>query len=40
MREAILSSVPPGTEDLNRNAFERGFQYGEQVLVGENLVSE
>jgi 2-oxoglutarate ferredoxin oxidoreductase subunit gamma len=32
MREAILSSVPPGTEDLNRNAFERGFAYGSELL--------
>ncbi len=33
MRQAILSSVPPGTEDLNRRAFERGLNYGKEVLA-------
>lgn len=28
MRKAILDSVPPGTEDLNTNAFNRGYEYG------------
>ena len=27
MKNSILASVPPGTEDLNTNAFERGFEY-------------
>ncbi len=27
MRNSILASVPPGTETLNTNAFERGFDY-------------
>ena len=27
MRKSILASVPSGTEDLNTNAFERGFDY-------------
>ena len=27
MRKSILASVPPGTEDLNTNAFETGFNY-------------
>ena len=27
MKKSILSSVPPGTEDLNTNAFETGFEY-------------
>ena len=27
MKNSILASVPPGTEDLNTNAFERGFDY-------------
>lgn len=33
MRQAILSSVPPGTEELNRLAFERGLNYGKEVLA-------
>lgn len=28
MRKAVAASVPPGTEDLNLRAFERGYQYG------------
>ena len=27
MKKSILSSVPGGTEDLNTNAFETGFEY-------------
>ena len=27
MKNSILASVPPGTEDLNTDAFERGFDY-------------
>lgn len=33
MRQAILSSVPPGTEELNRRAFEQGLNYGKEVLA-------
>ncbi|MGB9722574.1 MAG: 2-oxoacid:acceptor oxidoreductase family protein [Chloroflexia bacterium] len=33
MRQAILSSVPPGTEELNQRAFERGWNYGKEVLA-------
>jgi 2-oxoglutarate ferredoxin oxidoreductase subunit gamma len=29
MREAILSSVPEGTEELNLKAFEKGYEYGQ-----------
>lgn len=28
VREAVKVSVPPGTEDMNLKAFERGYQYG------------
>ena len=28
MKQAILDSIPPGTEDLNLKAFEEGYQYG------------
>ncbi len=34
MRKAVLVSVPKGTEELNMNAFNRGYEYGEK-LVGE-----
>ncbi len=33
-REAIQESVPPGSEDLNLAAFDRGFAHGEEVLAG------
>jgi len=29
MRQAVLDSVPPGTEDLNLKAFDAGYQYFE-----------
>ncbi len=28
MRKAVLSSVPKGTEELNRKAFQMGYEYG------------
>jgi len=33
MKESVLSSIPPGTEELNIAAFDRGFEYG-QSLTG------
>lgn len=32
LREAVESSVPPGTEELNLEAFDRGFEFGVQLL--------
>ena len=32
MREAVLSSIPPGTEDLNITAFDKGFEFGQSLL--------
>jgi len=32
VREAVRVSVPPGTEMMNLNAFERGFEYGAQLV--------
>ncbi len=32
MRKSILASVPSGTEDLNTNAFERGFDYAKEKV--------
>jgi len=33
MRQAILSSVPAGTEELNTRAFEKGLNHGKEVLA-------
>jgi len=35
MRQAVLASVPKGTEDLNLKAFERGYGYGVELMKGE-----
>jgi 2-oxoglutarate ferredoxin oxidoreductase subunit gamma len=35
MLEAVKVSVPKGTEELNLNAFERGYEYGKQMLAGK-----
>ena len=32
IREAIMASVPKGTEGMNIMAFERGFEYGRELL--------
>ncbi|HTP12721.1 MAG TPA: 2-oxoacid:acceptor oxidoreductase family protein [Bacteroidota bacterium] len=32
MRKAVKASVPKGTEDLNSRAFEKGYQYGVELL--------
>jgi len=34
MRKAVLVSVPKGTEELNTNAFNRGYEYGMKVMEG------
>lgn len=33
LRDAVLHSVPPGTEKLNLEAFEKGFQYFGKAVV-------
>jgi len=33
-REAVKSSVPKGTEEMNLKAFTRGFEYGQSKLKG------
>ena len=33
VREAVLSSVPKGTEDLNKRAFERGLEFGIETVT-------
>lgn len=34
MREAVLSSIPPGTEELNLTAFNKGYEYGSSLMKG------
>ena len=31
LRKAVESSVPPGTEELNLKAFDKGYEYGMQL---------
>lgn len=39
LRQAVLDSVPKGTEELNERAFETGFQYGREMMAGrEDIV--
>lgn len=33
MKQAVLASVPKGTEDLNLKAFERGYGHGVEVMA-------
>ncbi len=32
MEKAVLSSIPKGTEEINRKAFETGYEYGMKLL--------
>ena len=36
MREAVRTSVPSGTGELNLKAFEKGYEYGRQVIAAED----
>lgn len=36
MEKAVKVSVPKGTEELNLNAFERGYEYGAKFMAGRN----
>ncbi|MDZ7379752.1 MAG: hypothetical protein ONB06_10475, partial [candidate division KSB1 bacterium] len=33
MEKAVLSSIPKGTEEINRKAFEIGYEYGMKLLA-------
>lgn len=35
LKDAMLSSVPPHTKEKNDSAFERGRQYGQDILKGQ-----
>jgi 2-oxoglutarate ferredoxin oxidoreductase subunit gamma len=36
MRDAVEASVPPGTEDLNLRAFDKGFAHGKSLLEAQS----
>jgi len=36
MKKAVLRNVPKGTEKLNMAAFEKGYNYGEQLLKNQS----
>ncbi len=36
MRDAILSSVPPRTTELNEQAYDAGYAYGREALSGDS----
>ena len=36
LRKAVADSVPPGTEDMNLRAFDRGFEHGLSQLRSES----
>ena len=40
MRDAVKSSVPPGTEELNLKAFDAGYNYYEEEYGGEKAGKE
>ncbi len=35
MKQAVLVSIPHGTEDFNLSAFDQGFEYGQSLLKNE-----
>lgn len=36
MKESILRNIPKGTEDLNMKAFEKGYDFGRQLVSKQN----
>lgn len=32
LKQSVLASIPPGTEELNISAFDQGYQYGQGLL--------
>ncbi|HMK33460.1 MAG TPA: 2-oxoacid:acceptor oxidoreductase family protein [Desulfomonilaceae bacterium] len=32
MKGSVLASIPPGTEELNISAFDKGYEYGKDIL--------
>jgi len=40
LRKAVVDSVPPGTEDLNLRAFDRGYEYGKAEIRSESAEAQ
>jgi Pyruvate/2-oxoacid:ferredoxin oxidoreductase gamma subunit len=40
MRDAVKTSVPAGTEDLNLKAFDAGWNYYDEQYNGKNAGSK
>jgi Pyruvate/2-oxoacid:ferredoxin oxidoreductase gamma subunit len=40
VRKAVADSVPASFRELNLKAFERGFEYGSNTLVGAHPKAE
>lgn len=40
LRKAVVDSVPPGTQDLNLRAFDRGFEYGMSEIRSEAVEAQ
>lgn len=40
LRRAVESSVPSGTEELNLKAFDKGYEYGLELIGGEKPKTE
>ncbi|MEW6348747.1 MAG: 2-oxoacid:acceptor oxidoreductase family protein [Thermodesulfobacteriota bacterium] len=39
LKQAVLASIPSGTEELNISAFDKGYEYGKGLLEGVNRES-
>ena len=39
-REAVETSVPPGTEEINLRAFDTGYEYGKKLVEGEKSTAK
>ena len=39
MKQAVLDSIPPGTEELNLSAFQAGFDYGAALIRGDKGIT-
>ncbi len=40
LRKGVVDSVPPGTQDLNLRAFDRGFEYGMSEIRSEGVEAQ
>jgi 2-oxoglutarate ferredoxin oxidoreductase subunit gamma len=40
VRKAVMDSIPKGTEKLNLQAFNRGYDYGLETLKKRNVLAQ